>query len=263
VGAIHQQPSGPANQRGRTVASMNQQTDQDAALTTLTSVTEVFESEVLKALYELYERLVALDHVRVAQYSKPESEKLKLIIVDYDLYERDQSAIALDCVIEFLIRILPQDGSLSPIIKLRNALGDLDRGVTAQMFRAKRHNRSDPTGRIVVKSAATVTMSRLMETGLARMEAAQRVAACLRRGGMLLGDRRSKEDWRTVAAWRDQAVKATKSKDDRLGELHKFWSAEMIMPPTGAQEYERYRKDILEILLRITRCYNDVYKDSN
>jgi hypothetical protein len=240
---------------------MNQSTDQDAAV--LTSVAEVFESEVLKAVYELYERLVALDQVRAAQYSKPESEKLKLIIVDYDLYERGQSAIALDCVIEFLIRILPQHGWLSPIIKLRNALGDLDRGVTVPMLRVRQHNGSDPTGRMAVKSAAAVTMSRLMETRLDRKEAAQRVAACLRRGGMLLGDRRSKQDWCTVAAWRDQAVKAAKSKDDRLGELYKFWSAEMIMPPTGAQEYERYRKGILEILLRITRCYNDVYKDSN
>jgi hypothetical protein len=238
-------------------------TDQDAALTTLTSLAEVFESEVLKAAYELYERLVALDQVKAAQYSKSESEKLKLIIVDYNLYERQQSAIALDYVIEFLIRILPFDGSLSPIMKLRNALGDLDRGVTVPMLRAGRHNGSDPTGRMAVKSAAAVTMSRLMETGLDRMEAAQRVAAYLCRGGMLLGDRRSTENWRTVAAWRDQAVKATKSKDDPLGKLHTYWSETIIMPPTGAQEYERYRKDILEILLSITRRYNDVYKDSN
>jgi hypothetical protein len=233
-------------------------------LITLTTAAEVFESEVLKALYELYEGLVALDQVRAAQsYSKSESEKLKLTIVDCDLYERYQSAIALDRVIEFLIRFLPFDGSLSPIIKLRNALGDLDRGVTVPMLRPRWHSGSDPTGQMAVKSAAAVTMSRLMETGLDRTQAAQRVADYLRRGGMLLGDRRSREAWRTVAAWRDRAVKATKSKDDLLGEFYKYWSAEIIMPPTGAQEYERYHKGILEILLSITRRYNDVCKDSN
>jgi hypothetical protein len=231
-------------------------------LTTLTSAAEVFESEVLKAVYELYEGLVALDQVRAAQYSKSESEIHKLIIVDYDLYERGQSAIALDYVIEFLMRVLPRDGSLSPIIKLRNALGDLNRGVTVPMLRPSGHSGSDPTGQMAVKSAAAVTMSRLMETGLDRTEAAQRVADYLRRGGMLLGNRRSREAWRTVAAWRHRAVKAT-TKDDLLGKFYKYWSAEIIMPPTGAQEYERYRKGILEILLSITRRYNDIYKDSN
>jgi hypothetical protein len=242
---------------------MNELTDQDAVVNDSTSVAEVFESEVLKAVYELYEGLVALDQVRAAQYSKSESEIHKLIIVDYDLYERDQSAIALDHVIKFLMRVLPFDGSLSPIIKLRNALGDLNRGVTVPMLRPRRHSGSDPTGQIAVKGAAAVTMSRLMKTGLVRKEAAQRVADYLRRGGMLFGDRRSTEGWRTVAAWRDRAVKATKSKDHLLGEYYKYWSAEIIMPPTSAQEYERYRKGILETLLSITRCYNDIYKDSN
>jgi hypothetical protein len=241
---------------------MNQMTDQDAAVNT-SYVAEVFESEVLNALYELYQGLVALDQVRAAQYSKSESEKLKLIIVDYDQYERDQSVIALDHVIKYLISVLPFDGSLSPIIKLRNALLDLNRGVTAAMLRARWHNGSDPTGRMAVKSAAAVTMSRLMETGLVRMEAAQRVAACLRRGGMLLGDRRSREDWRAVAAWRGQAVKATKSKDDRLGKSYSLWAEEPFTPPPAdPQEYERYRKRI-EILLNTTRRYNDVSKDSN
>jgi hypothetical protein len=242
---------------------MNQLTDQDAAVY-ISYVAEVSKREVLTALYELYERLVALDQVRAAQYSKSESEIHKLIIVDYGQYERDQSADALDHVIDFLMRVLPFDGSLSQIIKLRNALGDLDRGVTVPMLQAAQHSASDPTGRIVVKSAAAAAMSRLRETELDRTEAAQRVAAYLRRGGMTLGDRRTREPWRAVAAWRDQAVKATKSKCDRFGQFYENWLATAFTPPPpNAQEYERYRKGILEILLSITRRYNDVHKDSN
>ena len=101
-------------------------------------------------------------------------------------------------------------------------------------------------------------MSRLMETGLDRMKAAQQVAAYLGRGDMPLGDRRSTEAWRTVAAWRNKGVKATKSKFDRFGKFYESFLKIIPPPPLDAREYERYRKDILETLLNTTLRLNAI-----
>jgi hypothetical protein len=217
--------------------------------------------EDLKDVLELRERLLVLDQGRWAECSKSE---FKQLIVDYGRYEREGALLALKYVIEFFKRISSCGEFPLPIVKLRHALRDLDRGVTVPMLRTAQHNRSDSTVRMFVKSAAAATMSMLMQTGLDRMESAKLVATCLRQGGMHLGDRRSREPWRTVAAWRDRAVKATKSTYDRFGNFYEYWSSTVITPPPpDVQEYERYRKGILEMLLNATRQLNDVQKDSN
>jgi hypothetical protein len=214
-------------------------------------------SEVFKAFADLCESLVVLDQVAAAEFSKSQCEKLGL---GYGEYDRARASLALKYVIDFLMRVTSRDGLPTPLIKLWNALGDLDRGVVAPMLQVEQRSKSDPSGHMGLKIAAAATMSRLMETGLNRIEAARRVADCLNRGSMTFGDRRSKESWRTVAAWRDQAVKATKSKseNDPLGEIYEDWLVKVIMPPPPDMlEYERYREGILEILLRATQRYDD------
>jgi hypothetical protein len=209
-------------------------------------------SEVGGAFADLCESLVVLDQVWAAEFSKSQCEKLGF---GYSEFDRARASLALKYVIDFLMRLTSRNGLPAPLIKLRNALGDLERGVVAPMLQVEQRSKSDPSGRMGLKMAAAATMSRLMETGLDRIEAARRVADYLSRGGMTFGDRRSKESWRTVAAWRDQAVKS-KSENDPLGEAYEDWLVKVIMPPSPDM-LERYREAILEILLSTTQRYDD------
>lgn len=197
--------------------------------------------EEFKAMADLLESLDALSQVAV------------------DSSEREKALFALDSVITFIMRVCKREGLPTPLIKLRNALTDLENGVVVPMLRVEERNSFDPIGRTLLKSAAAATMSLLMKTGCCREQAARQVAAQLRRGRMTFGDRRSREPWRTVADWRDQAVKATKSKseDSLLGWGYEEYLKQVIIPPpTDMREHERFRKGILETLLRATR-YDD------
>jgi hypothetical protein len=211
-------------------------------------------AEVFEAVVDLCESLEILDQVTAAEFSKSQCEKLG---VGYAEYDRARAVLALKYVIEFIMRVWPRPGVPTPFIKLRSALGDLDRGVVVPMLQVEQRRKSDPSGRMGVKTAAAATMSRLMETGLDRKEAARRVVNHLRRGGMTFGDRRSEESWQTVAAWRDQAVKAAKNAKDPLGECYREYLNDNPQLANGReQEREQFRRDILEKLLYATR-YDD------
>jgi hypothetical protein len=127
------------------------------------------------------------------------------------------------------------------------------------MMQVEQGSRSDPSGRTVLKGAAAATMSLLMETKVPREQAARRVAAQLKRGGITFGDSRHSEPWQTVAGWRAQAVKAIKSKseDSGLGLAYQDWLTELFVPPPAdEQEREQFRRSILKTLLKATR-YDD------
>jgi hypothetical protein len=104
-------------------------------------------------------------------------------------------------------------------------------------------------------------MSRLMDTGAmdagltTKEAAARRVAECLRRGRVRVGDRRTKESWRTVAAWRDQAIKS-RSKNGFLGKLYESWARHLPRLPSNVREYEQYREDVLGVLVIAVRHCN-------
>jgi hypothetical protein len=173
--------------------------------------------------------------------------------------DRLKALFALDFVITFIMGVCPRDGLPTPLIKLRTALLDLEQGVAVPMLQAEQRNTSDPIGRTLLKGAAAATMSLLMKNGCRREEAARQVAAELRRGGMTFGDRRNREPWRTVADWRDQAVKAAKSKSENsiLALGYDGWLKKVIIPPpTDIREQERFRRGILKTLLSATR-YDD------
>jgi hypothetical protein len=210
--------------------------------------------EAFKAVVDLCESLEILDQVTAAEFSKSQCEKLGF---GYGEYDRARAVLALKYVIEFITRVWPRPGVPTLFIKLQSALGDLDRGVVVPMLQVEQRRKSDPSGRMGVKVAAAATMSRLMEMGLDREEAARRVAKHLRRGGMTFGNRRSEEFWPTVAAWRDQAVKAAKNAKDPLGECYGEYLNDNP-PPANVREQEReqFRRDILETLFYATR-YDD------
>jgi hypothetical protein len=163
--------------------------------------------------------------------------------------DRERAIIAIDIVIEFITRVVDKR-DLLPFIKLRSALADLDRGVAVPMLQTKQRTNSDPSGRTVLKSMAAATMSLLMQTGVPRKESAKQVATQLTNGGMTFGDRRNSEPWRSVAAWRDQAVKASWP----YYISYRRWLTNQL--PTSEQEYQRFRTAILKRLLRMTR-YDD------
>src|SRR6516165_10163764 len=129
------------------------------------------------------------------------------------------------------------------------------------MLQAKQRTNSDSSERKRLKDVAAATMSLLMETGVSRIEAAKQVATQLRRGGVTFGDpQRNSEPWRTVAAWRDQAVKALKAfkasednfpEDNLAGPPYGLWIRAKI--PANEQQIERWRGDLLEWLLTAAR----------
>jgi hypothetical protein len=194
--------------------------------------------EIYRAAIDLLKHLDALSHVAG------------------DASDRSKAQAALDFVTTFITRLSKRDGLQTPLLKLSSALYDVDRGVVVPMLQAEQRTNSDPCGRTMLKGVAAATMSLLMKTGVPRIDAARQVANQLYRGGMTFGDRRTSEPWRSVAAWRDQAIKAIKSKsvDNVLAEAYEGWLTEVIVPPpVDQQEYEPFRRSILKTLLRTTR----------
>jgi hypothetical protein len=170
--------------------------------------------------------------------------------------ERAYAALAEVLRTLYLVDDLLEDRFVAdPLLKLLSALRDLDRGVIVPMLQAKQRTNSDSSERKRLKDVAAATMSLLMETGVPRIEAAKQVATQLRRGGVTFGDpQRSSEPWRTVAAWRDQAVKSLKefkaSKDNSVA-LYGWWIRAQI--PVNEQQIERWRGGLLEWLLTVAR----------
>jgi hypothetical protein len=234
-----EKPDAVSNYASSRSALIKELTDLQRALTGI-------RNEVLSAVEDLCEKLKILRDV-VDEYRG-------------DLSDRERAKCALGFVIEFLGQVCATSGVPAPLIKLQNALNDLDRGVVVPMFRTELGNKGDPSLHVRAKGAAAATMTLLMATGIKRKEAARQVSAQLRCAKMSFGDRRTSEDWQTVAAWRDHAVKAIKSKseDDLLGESYKGWLSDVIVPPpTNEREYGQFRKGILKILLDATTRYND------
>jgi len=168
--------------------------------------------------------------------------------------DRVRAAAALAFVITFILRVDQRGGLLTPLIKLRNALYDLEQGVMSPMFKVNRSGGRDPDpiGRKMVKGAAAASMSLLMDVGLNRQEAAKRVAGVLQHAGMALGNR----SWRTVASWRDQAAKKAKSKNDNpFPGWHWYfkWTTAHQPPVAGELEREEFCKDLLASLESVVR----------
>ena len=198
--------------------------------------------EIIHATMDLIEDLKALDQKTVKECP-----------------DRRRTIIALGIVIKFITRVRKRDALEAPLLRLQCALQDLDyRGIVAPMLQTEQRSNSDPLVRVLLKGSAAATMSLLMKTKVPRKEAARQVAIQLRRGGTTFGDRRGSESWRSVAAWRDQAVKATKSKSRNrplVASAYERLLAKTIVP-ADKREYAQFRRDILEILFIATR-YDD------
>jgi hypothetical protein len=197
-------------------------------------LTDPTGEEVLKAVCDLRDRLVSL-----SQH-------------DRKLSDRWWASMTLAEVLGFLERVYRHPDLSTPLVKLQDSLLDLERGVVAPMLQVERRSNldpigRDPLGRVRVKAISAAIMSRLMQALTPKEAAARLVAQCLRRARVTVGDRRTKEPWRTVAAWRDQAIKS-KSENGLLGKLYEDWTKRLPPLPSKSREYERYREDLLGIL---------------
>jgi hypothetical protein len=128
---------------------------------------------------------------------------------------------AVNAVLAFLEVALADDHELlraqmfTPLNAIAVALGELDRGLTSPLFEPARvlGHPPAPHGREMTKGGAAAAMSLLMEVGHSREEAATRVARQLVALGVKLEGNRQL-NWRTVASWRDQVMKAGPVRDD-------------------------------------------------
>jgi hypothetical protein len=113
------------------------------------------------------------------------------------------------------------DNLTLPLAMLSAALADLDRGVVARMLEPKQSSGGRPVAtnaRDMVKGASAAVMSMLVSIGYSRIESAKSVKAELSRKGFSLGGRQELT-WRSVAAWRDQMVQATKGDAELLKQI--------------------------------------------
>ncbi len=103
---------------------------------------------------------------------------------------------------------------MTPLSDLTIALGDRDRGIASPLLEPESvsgHHR-DSLRREHTKGSAAAVVSILLDCGLGSEEAAKYVAKWLRNAGIKKLDKGRRElDWRTVAGWRYQIMKAVRT----------------------------------------------------
>jgi hypothetical protein len=171
---------------------------------------------------------------------------------------RRTAMYAISAVIEFLVRIDKKRASIAALGDLRSALLDLDRGVPPEIFEleGKGSRPPDSTDRVMMKGIAAAAMSAMIDAGLSRADAAQRVANELRRCGIKLGGSRHLNGG-IVASWRDQ-TRAAKDGSDLANVYRLCMEGGRLLGPMSppihpslkldAQQREHYCRGVLRRL---------------
>jgi hypothetical protein len=127
---------------------------------------------------------------------------------DADDTGRLWSCSALREVIDFIERAALSAGPplVVPLRKLREALVELENGTTDPILKPKEltgGRRTDTVRRSILHGVSAAVMSTLMQMGLSRKEAADKVAKVLIGKGIKIAGRNGL-NWNSVAQWRDQ-----------------------------------------------------------
>jgi hypothetical protein len=123
--------------------------------------------------------------------------------------DRSEAIAVLDSVIEMIEAVAPalgvSPGVARPLRQVRNGLCQLNFGVAIPMLqptKLKGGRPPDSMPRKFLRGLAVGTMSALMDVGLTRRDAANRVAAALQKKNL------KGVNWKRVAQWRDQVKRA-------------------------------------------------------
>ena len=157
------------------------------------------------ALEGLQKRLRAFhDSYEAAQ--RPESDNVK----------RRAMRQALGAVIDFLMaqpNWCAADSAL--LLKLGEALADLERGHTTSLLSNKRsHRPAIPINIRRYQAQAAAHMEQLMRRGLSPEEAARKVLREMPRNSSLFGQKEN-ASWKTVARWRDEITASPRNSVER------------------------------------------------
>jgi hypothetical protein len=152
---------------------------------------------------------------------------------------RRRAAIhAIRAIFAFVMRINGQQAIklMAPLHDVSDALLELERGGVPPLFKVKRKRSrpADSSGREIIKGAAAAAMTFIMKAGLARKEAARRVADELHRGGVTLSGHRHL-GWGTIASWRDQAMTAAPDGTRVARAYHIFMNGGRYIGPMALQ----------------------------
>jgi hypothetical protein len=177
---------------------------------------------------------------------------------------RRAAMYAVDAVIALLLRIKKKGAPTAALDDLSSALLDLERGAKPSLFEVERPGSRPPDSidRVKMKGIAAAAMSAMIDAGLSRDEAAQRVARELRRAGVDLGGRRHL-DGGTVASWRDQA-KAAKNGNELATVYRLCMEGGRLQGPMSPPIYWKFDQEHCEhycrgVLSRLTKSLSQLF----
>ena len=186
--------------------------------------------------------------------------------------ERDRRATlrALDAVIGFIDMLdscVCGRGDVPakvPLVRIYEALTDLNRGATGQLLKPAKPSKSGK-GRppkafhaTTIEGQAAAVMDLKMEAGVERVRAAREVARILQTHapGLKIGDVRTAEPWKTIAAWRD-AVTGSADPSDRRDAYQRVMkeAAKSNLSPTDVadQACERLKQSARLIVPQVSK----------